>query len=108
VGGVNSGTTGMWSRVKYPNGDQVMVSMAKDEAKLLRMKWGGLLPERELVTLDCLALVDVFDLWNGYTPLQRSQTILARVTEAISAYDSAAEVETAFNDPASPYPRKRR
>jgi hypothetical protein len=97
----------MWSRTKFPNGDQVMVSMAKDEAKLLKMKWGGMLPDRTLVTLDAIELVTVFDLWgDGYTPLTRSQAILSRITDLVAAQNSAAEVEATFNDPNSGMPRK--
>lgn len=106
VGGVNNGRA-MWSRTRFPNGDQVMVSMAKDEAKLFQMKWGGLIPGRTLVTLDAMALVTVFDLWGGeLTPLTRSQTILARLTELVMASESAGDVERVFNDPNSGLPLK--
>lgn len=107
VGKIDNGRAGMWSRTKFPNGEQVMVSMAKDEAKVMKMKWGGTLPGRTLVTLDAMALVTVFDLWSGdYTALTRSQTILARLTEMVMTHNSAAEVEAAFNDPNSGLPAK--
>jgi len=97
----------MWSRVKFPNGDQVMISMARDEAKLFKMKFGGLLPGRTLATLDAMGLVDLWDLWGlEYTPLTRSQTILARITSLVMQRNSADEVEAAFNDPNSEVPLK--
>lgn len=106
VGRIDNGP--MWSRTKFPNGDQVMVSMAKDEAKLFKMKLGGLLPGRTLATLDAMELVTVFDLWGDeYTPLTRSQAILTRVTELVMAQESSADVERAFKDPTSQMPLKR-
>lgn len=98
----------MWSRTKFPNGDQVMVSMARDEANLIKMKWGGAIPDRTLATLDAIALVAVFDLWGDeYTPLTRSQAMLTRITELVMSHESAADVESAFNGAASSLPLKR-
>lgn len=106
MGRIDNGRTGMWSRVKFPNGDQVMISMAKDEAKLIKMKWGGALPDKDLVTLDAIELVSVFDLWGEQTPLSRSQAMLTRLTDLVMARDSAADVASAFNDPESDFPLK--
>lgn len=100
----------MWSRVRFENGDQVMVSMASDEVKLFKMKWGGMIPGETLATLDALALVENWDLFAGHDPLSRSTEILDRVTAMVVIWESAAEVEAAFRpkDPRSPPPILKR
>ncbi|MGH2713030.1 MAG: hypothetical protein ACRDM7_03935 [Thermoleophilaceae bacterium] len=93
---VAAGPAGMWSRVKLDSGDQVMVSMARHEVKLLKMKWGGLWPGEALATLDAFALVNQWNLRTGYDPLSRSTAVLDHVTADLLRCTSIDEVREVF------------
>ena len=111
VARVAKGAGGMWTRIAFPNGDQVMVSMARDEIKLLKMKWRGTIPGETLATLDAMYLAEAWELMGGnYMPLTRTTEILDRVSAMVAICDDANGVKTAFSakDPRNPPPILKR
>lgn len=98
---VAAGEHGMWSRVEFPNGDQVMVSMAAGEVKVLRMR--GTVPVETLATVSpggaAIAWgLDYDEALRKGGPVGLSAAILDAFTEKVLDCSSARGVEDAFQD----------
>lgn len=106
VGGVNNGRA-MWSRTRFPNGDQVMVSMARDEAKLSQdeVRRPHSRPDARHAKRD--GTCDGIRLMGQR--VHATQALADDLGEAYRARDareSAGDVERVFNDPNSGLPLK--
>lgn len=91
----------MWSRVRFPNGDKVMVSFAgfpRPEVRLFRMKWGGLFPGETLCKLSPDRAIGIWgvDPRSG-TGHELSVVVLDRFTSEVIACDSADDVRRVFS-----------
>lgn len=41
----------MWTRVRFPNGDLILIGLARSGIRISKMKWGGLWPAEVLANI---------------------------------------------------------
>lgn len=103
VGRVAKGGLGMWTRVKFPNGDQVMISMAHTDIRIVKMKWGGAFPERTLVSLSTSILGEFRDANPGASAIAVNTAVLDWLTKLLLMCESADDAQGRFTVMATQY-----
>ncbi len=92
---VEKGALGMWTEVHFPNGDRVMVSMARNEIKIWKIsRWGALFGRETLATIDIPSLMAVgrASSSNVRDELVANGVDPQKAAEAVPAGDTPSEV----------------
>lgn len=91
----------MFTRVKFQNDDDMMVSMAPREVKIIKMRFGGTIPGETLAKIETKAQTSratrgTLRMAQDMVDRMDAEALLDQLTEKVMGCESAEDVKRTF------------